>query len=293
MNTAIHTLDDRTFRRIATAIDYVARQCRDQPSVADMARAAAMSEFHFSRTFQRWAGVSPKRYLQQLTLGAAKTGLGGERSILEAALEAGLSGPGRLHDLCVELEAVTPGEMKSGGVGLECRVGVAATPFGTALFGWTARGIGHLEFVAQADVPAAVESLRARWPAATWCDDDAGAAQLAAAIWPANAGPSQLPLRLYVRGTNFQVQVWRALLRLADCGTTTYGDLAQAVGRPGAARAVGRAVGANPVAWLIPCHRVLRARGELGGYRWGLERKQAMLAWEHVSRASQLEAANR
>jgi AraC family transcriptional regulator, regulatory protein of adaptative response / methylated-DNA-[protein]-cysteine methyltransferase len=277
--TATSLLDARTFRRMSAAISHVAAHFREQPSVAQMASAAALSEFHFSRTFSAWTGISPKRFLQQLTLEDAKRGLADAHSVMQAALDAGLSGPGRLHDLSVELEAVTPGELKSGGEGLACHAGVAATPFGPALFAWTPRGLGHLEFLLERAWRPEYERIRAEWPAAHWHIDHDGAVALAERIWDTHRRSAE-SCRLRVQGTNFQVQVWRALLRLGGRGTLTYAALAQSVDRPGAARAVGQAVAANPVAWLIPCHRVLAANEAAGGYRWGIERKQTMLAWE-------------
>jgi len=267
------------FRRIARAIEFVAANVRQQPSLADMAAAANWSEYHFAREFRRWTGISPKQWLQELSLTAAKQALDDERSVLQAAIDAGLSGPGRLHDLFVTLEAVTPGEYKSRGHGMTMRFGTAQSPFGTALIVRSGRGIAFLAFADEDGSFDGFEDFRATWRDANWEQDDAGAKQTAATIWRA-ATRADRKLTLWVHGSNFQLQVWRALLAAGQNRTLSYAALAESIGRKSAARAVGSAVGANPVAWLIPCHHVLRANGALGGYRWGLERKQAMLAWE-------------
>ena len=267
------------FRRIARAIEFVAANVRQQPSLADMAAAANWSEYHFAREFRRWTGISPKQWLQQLSLAAAKQALDDERSVLQAALDAGLSGPGRLHDLFVTLEAVTPGEYKSRGHGMTMRCGTAQSPFGAALVVRSDRGIVFLAFADEDGSFDGFEDFRATWRDASWIQDDAGAQQIADTIWRA-APRADRKLTLWVHGSNFQLQVWRALLAAGQDRTLSYAALAESIGRKSASRAVGSAVGANPVAWLIPCHHVLRANGALGGYRWGLERKRAMLAWE-------------
>jgi len=267
------------FRRIARAIEFVAANVRQQPSLADMAAAANWSEYHFAREFRRWTGISPKQWLQELSLAAAKQALDDERPVLQAALDAGLSGSGRLHDLFVTLEAVTPGEYKSRGQGTTMRCGTAQSPFGTALIVRSDRGIAFLAFAAEDGSFDGFEDFRAAWRDAKWEQDDAGAKRIAGAIWRA-VPRADRKLTLWVHGSNFQLQVWRALLAVGQDRTLSYAALAESIGRGSACRAVGSAVGANPIAWLIPCHHVLRANGALGGYRWGLERKRAMLAWE-------------
>jgi AraC family transcriptional regulator of adaptative response/methylated-DNA-[protein]-cysteine methyltransferase len=230
--------------------------------------------------------VTPRQYLAFVTARAAHAALAGPTSVLDAAYTLGLSGPGRLHDLLVTLDAVTPGEVKGRGRGAEMSYGFSDTPFGTALLASTSRGLSHLAFVDPGAEAAASAELSGRWPAAQWRHDDAAATALARRIWSdanaATGATARLPLRLTVRGTNFQVRVWRALLELGAAGPTTYTAVARAAGIPGGARAVGNAVGANPVAWLIPCHNVLCRDGALGGYRWGTERKRAMLAWSSL-----------
>jgi AraC family transcriptional regulator, regulatory protein of adaptative response / methylated-DNA-[protein]-cysteine methyltransferase len=259
------------YDRVAAAIAYIDAHAGEQPGLEEVARAVGLSAHHFHRLFRRWAGVTPKRFLQLLTLEAAKGRLDESRSVLAAAYGAGLSGPGRLHDLFVALEGVTPGEYRTGGEGVVLSYGVAATPFGPALVGRTGRGVCHLSFVSGEQGASA---LRAEWPAARLRRDDGVASGVVEAIF----GGDRLPL--HVRGTNFQARVWEALLTIPEGCVTSYEDVAVALGRPTAARAVAGAVARNRVAWLIPCHRVIRKVGQAGGYRWGGERKRAMLAWE-------------
>jgi AraC family transcriptional regulator of adaptative response/methylated-DNA-[protein]-cysteine methyltransferase len=273
--------DTANFHRIGKVIAHIDRNAARQPALAELARVAGLSVFHFSREFRRWAGLSPTRYLRTLSLATAKRELDGRGSVLAAAWAAGLSGGGRLHDLFVQFEAVTPGEYKSGGAGLALTHGFAGSPFGRVHVATTPRGIAWLAFVDGSDARA-VGALENRWPRASFTRDDALAERIARQIFVERAGR----IVLAPMGTNFQVKVWRALLELGERGATSYGALAEAIGSPGASRAVGQAVGANPVAWLIPCHRVLRRDGDLGGYHWGVERKRAMLAWEHAQSAS-------
>jgi AraC family transcriptional regulator of adaptative response/methylated-DNA-[protein]-cysteine methyltransferase len=276
-------LDDqapgRDYHRIERAIRFIDARFREQPALADIADAAGVAPHHFARMFRRWAGISPKQLVQHLTVEAARHSLGRDESVLQAALDAGLSGPGRLHDLFVTLEAVTPGEFKTCGDGLVIRHGLAPTPFGQARIAETGRGIGFLGFATERGVVPGWTQYRTTWRGASFVTDDAAAARVAMRLW-GGGGEAGTPLRLWVHGTNFQMQVWRALVEHAREGTLGYSEIARAIGRPTAARAVGRAVGTNPVAWLIPCHHVLRSGGALGGYRWGVDRKRAMLAWE-------------
>lgn len=267
------------FRRIARAIEFVAANVRSQPSLAQIAAAANWSEYHFAREFRRWTGISPKLWLQQLSLVAAQQSLADQRSVLQAAIDAGLSGPGRLHDLFVTLEAVTPGEFKARGRGVTLAHGIADSPFGQALIVRSDRGIAFLAFAGDDGRFNGFDAFRAAWCDAEWTQDDAGARRIAATIWGSRP-VGERGLTLWVHGSNFQLQVWRALLAAGQQRTVTYQQLARSIGRDSACRAVGSAVGANPIAWLIPCHHVLRTNGALGGYRWGVERKQAMLGWE-------------
>ncbi|HEY6484749.1 MAG TPA: methylated-DNA--[protein]-cysteine S-methyltransferase [Steroidobacteraceae bacterium] len=276
----VNFLDSRDFDRIARAIHFVQAHFREQPRLATVAAQAGLSEFHFNRLFRRWAGVTPKQYLAYVTGNAARQALR-RLPVLDAAYAVGLSGPGRLHDLIIRLDAMTPGELKLQGAGTAVRFGFTPTPFGTALIASTPRGVCHLAFLEAARESDTAHDLAARWPRAELRRDDAHALELAKQIWRTNAGANAAPRPMHVSvpGTNFQLKVWRALLDLGGAGNTTYTALADAIGQPAAARAVGLAVGANPVAWLIPCHRVLRKDGGLGGYHWGEERKGAMLAF--------------
>ena len=274
------------YERVASVIRFLDRHHSEQPDLAALAQEAGLSAFHFHRLFSSWAGVTPKDFLQCLTLERVKSLLRAGVSVLDAALDAGLSGPGRLHDLCVTLEAASPGEMKSGGGAIEIVYGVAKTPFGEALLAETARGICHLSFVDSAEAHTAVSRLRADWPRASFSRNDARAAELSSRIFqrPGDRHASgRVNLRAFVRGTPFQLKVWRALLRIPEGKLTTYGRLAAAIELPGASRAVGTAVGANPLAFIIPCHRVIRETGVLGNYRWDPIRKQAMIGWEAAS----------
>ncbi|MBI4757079.1 MAG: methylated-DNA--[protein]-cysteine S-methyltransferase [Betaproteobacteria bacterium] len=266
------------YTRVATMIAWLRQHAAQRPSLADLARQAGVSEFHVQRLFTRWAGVSPKRFLQTLALEDIRRRLADSRNVLELADDAGLSGAGRLHDLVVTLEAVSPGELRSGGAGVEMAYGFHDTPFGQCLLAQTARGVCALRFGDGREEQ--VGALGADWPGAGLVRDDGATAGTAARIFGPLQRGRRAPLALLVRGTNFQIQVWRALLRIPFGALTTYGAVAQAIGHPRAARAVGSAVGANPVAWLIPCHRVLRESGALGGYRWGETRKAALLGWE-------------
>jgi len=275
MKVADGFLDSREFARMTRAIEFIEREYQRQPKLGQIAKAVGLSEFHFNRLFRRWTGLTPKQYLAEVTSRAAGTALHAEGSVLDAAHSVGLSGGGRLHDLTVTLEAMTPGEIRAGGEGVSIRHGVADTPFGTAFFAETARGLCRLAFIDDAG-SAELRMLRDSWPHARFVRDDARASTLVETIW----GHRAETLPLAVCGTNFQVQVWRALLELDAGETVTYSALAQKLGKPEGARAVGNAVGANPIAWVIPCHRVLRAGGELGGYRWGVARKQMIRRWE-------------
>jgi len=273
----------RDYRRITRAIAFLNERQPAQPSLDAVADAAGLSPFHFQRLFRRWAGVSPKQYLQYLTVEHAKALLGASESVLGASYGTGLSGPGRLHDHFVAVNAVTPGEYRTGGAGLTLRWGVGDTPYGAALIALSPRGICALSFVDGAS-DEALTQLHAAWPNATVKHDAAAIDAARRRIIEATAGNGQVLVHL--SGTNFQVSVWQALLTIPEGQLATYGGLAQAIDRPGSSRAVGQAVGRNAIAWLIPCHRVIRASGALGGYRWDRVRKQAMLARESARETS-------
>lgn len=269
--------------RVAHAIRYLDDNARRQPGLDEVARAVNLSRFHFQRLFRRWAGISPKRFLQVVTLSQAKRLLSEQRSVLDTALDVGMSGPGRLHDLFIAVDAVTPGEYKERGAGLVLDWGIYPSPFGDCLLVASPRGICFLGFLHHG-VKAGLDEVKSHWPRATFRPDAGRLKGVAARIFsPARSGA---PLTLHLRGTNFQVQVWQALLRIPCGGVASYGDVARSIGNPGAVRAVAGAIGHNPVAFLIPCHRVIRETGALGGYRWGGERKRAMLAWEAARRES-------
>jgi AraC family transcriptional regulator of adaptative response/methylated-DNA-[protein]-cysteine methyltransferase len=273
-----HSWRTTDYERIERAIRYLEKNYQHQPGLKALARGAGLSEFHFQRLFRRWAGISPKRFVQYLTAGHAVRMLRESRTNLEAAYDSGLSGGGRLHDLLVNFHAVTPGELKRAGAGLTIQYGFHSSPFGECLIAVTARGICHLGFVS-ADRRAATAELAAEWPRARLEEAPRVTAPLARRLFARVNGDSP-GIDLHVRGTNFQIKVWEALLRIPPGGVVSYEDLARHIHAPRAVRAVANAVAHNPVAWLIPCHRVIRKSGALGGYRWGETRKKALLAWE-------------
>lgn len=277
-------LNSEDYTRIAKAIEFIQAHRHEQPNLATIAHHIHLSEHHFQKLFSRWAGVSPKRFLQCLTVEYAKRQLEQSRSLLELSLDAGLSSPGRLHELFVSLEAMSPGEYRAEGEGLEIRYGIHATPFGEALIATTPRGVCNLQFL-DADEGADAEAwLSQQWSQAHIIHDHTATQLICDRLHQSLATPTNKPLPLLVKGTNFQIQVWRALLSLPLGSIVAYQDIANRIGKPRAVRAVGTALGANPVGYFIPCHRVIRGTGELGGYRWGLARKSTILGWE----ASQL-----
>jgi len=272
-----------TYQQIARAIRFIEANALAQPSLEQVAEQVGLSPFHFQRLFQRWAGVSPKRFLQFLTASHAKQLLRESLPALEASFAVGLSSPGRLHDLLVATEAVTPGEFKSGGVGITIRYGFHETPFGRGLVGLTERGICRFEFVDAADPAQRLERLQSAWPKARLREDQAASGAVVEQMFARRGTGAGTEMKLLLRGTNFQLKVWQALMRIPEGCITSYGFLAEQLGCPGASRAVGTAVGQNPIGYLIPCHRVLRQSGELGGYRWGVERKTAILGRELIA----------
>jgi AraC family transcriptional regulator of adaptative response/methylated-DNA-[protein]-cysteine methyltransferase len=276
------------YERIARAIDFLRAHAAEQPSLGAVARAVHLSEFHLQRLFSRWAGLSPKRFLQSLTVEDAKRRLRAHADVLTATLGSGLSSPGRLHDLFVAVEAVTPGEYKAFGRGLRVGYGLHPTPFGWCLLARTARGVCSLGFLASpAEGPAAIRALREAWSEAECVPEPEATGRIVRQLFAGRARPGRAeaaPLALMLRGTNFQIQVWRALLRIPVGARVSYQQVAAGIDRPAAVRAVASAIGANPIALVIPCHRVLRSDGSVGGYRWGVTRKAAINAWETVSR---------
>lgn len=266
------------FDRIAAVIRYLDEHHVAQPSLANLAAASQLSEFHFHRLFHRWAGVTPKDFLQCLTVEHAKQRLRASASVLDVALDVGLSGPGRLHDLLVTIEAASPGELKRGGEGMSIEWGFAESPFGICSLGWNSRGICHVAFH-ETENHRAPRELAQAWPKAQLKRNDRESRRRAKVIFHHDAANGE-PLRAFVQATPFQLKVWRALVRLPEGSVTSYSRLANAVGNANAARAVGTACGSNPIGYLIPCHRVIRETGVVQGYRWGETRKRALLAWE-------------
>lgn len=281
-NASLHNTGD--YERIARAIVFMRQNHLSQPDLATVAQHIHLSEYYFQRLFTKWVGISPKRFLQYLTLEYAKSNIADKKNLLDLALDAGLSGSGRLHDLFVNLEAMSPGEFKAGGMGLQIQYGIHATPFGTSLIATTARGICNLRFLDAVNEQTAEQVLRLEWRNAEIVRDQQATQEVINHIFELSQFSSRKPLTLFVKGTNFQIQVWRALLKVPFGNITTYQNVAEIIGRPTAARAVGNAVGNNPVGYLIPCHRVIRESG-LGGYHWGIERKAVILGWEasHLS----------
>ena len=274
------TVAGSDYHHVRRALGFISQNWRDQPSLEEIAAQAGLSPGHLQRVFTRWAGISPKAFLQAVTIDHARALLKESASILDTAYEVGLSGPGRLHDLFVDHEGMTPGVYKAGGAGVAIRYGFHASPFGTALVMATGQGLAGLAFADEAGEAAAFADMSRRWPNAAYTEDEAGTADLAARIFnPANWQPGQ-PLKVVFIGTDFEIRVWETLLRIPLGKATTYSDIAAHLGKPKAARAVGAAVGRNPVSFVVPCHRVLGKAGDLRGYHWGLTRKRAILGWE-------------
>lgn len=280
MDSSPTILDERSrdYPRVVSALDWLSEHWSEQPDLDQVAAAAGLSPFHFQRVFTRWTGTSPKRMVGALTHAAARRLLVEGASVLDAALETGLSGPSRLHDIFIAEEAVTPGEAKSGGKGLVFTAGSAPSPFGSAIILAAPKGLSGLAFSDEGQEEAALADLAARFPGAEIRRDDREARIWVERIFTRAPGADALPLALY--GTPWRRQVWRALLSIPPGKAVSYRTIAQEVCTAKASRAVGAAVGANPISWLIPCHRVLSSDGRLTGYHWGLNRKRAMLAYE-------------
>jgi AraC family transcriptional regulator of adaptative response/methylated-DNA-[protein]-cysteine methyltransferase len=274
---ALIKTDTAHYRLVADAIHYLRANYHEQPSLADVASAQGVSESHLQRVFSAWAGVSPKRFLQYLTHEHALSALRAQKSVLDASLESGVSGPGRLHDLTVSCSAMTPGEIASGGQGLTLEYGWGASPFGPVFVAWSERGIVQLSFHDVIDEQE-IDRLASEWPGARCAENHPAAVTLTGSIFARPLQPGRLHLLL--RGTNFQLRVWEALLRVAPGELVSYQQLATRADAAGASRAVGSAMARNRIAWLIPCHRVIRQSGDFGSYRWGIERKLAMHGWE-------------
>lgn len=269
------------YQTVARAIQYIEQNFKNQPSLDEIAAAVHLSKYHFQRLFKRWAGVTPNQFVGYLTLAYAKARLQESSSILDTALDSGLSGPGRLHDLFVNFEAMTPGEYKEQGKDLRITYGLHPTPFGPALLAKTERGICALRFSSSEDgISPIVNTLQKEWPHAQFNENPDQTAPLVKQIFSGARPDSTRPIYLQVKGTNFQVNVWQALLNIPAGMVTTYQEIAQQIGSPTATRAVASAIGRNPVGYLIPCHRVISKSGQAHGYRWGSTRKKAILAYE-------------
>lgn len=272
--------------RIEKAIKFLDANRLEQPSLEAVAEHVGLSRFHFQKLFTRWTGVSPKKYLQHLTLGRAKEILSSSASVLEASYEVGLSGPSRLHDLFVSTESITPGEFKSSGEGVRIRFGFHDTPFGECVTGHTDRGLCALEFID--DRYKALESLGSKWQRAEFIHDQSAGAEDVSRIFYAREGN----IKLFLKGTGFQLKVWEALLKIPEGNLVSYGDVAAYIGCASSQRAVGNAAGQNPIGYLIPCHRVLRSNGTISGYRWGPDKKRVIMAYESI-RSEELEAVSK
>ena len=268
------------YERIEKAIRFIEENVTRQPSLAEIANAVHLSPFHFERMFSRWAGTTPQRFLRYLTKEYARQLLSEAHDVAEVSYRVGLSGTGRLHDLFVTYEAMSPGEYKARGRGLEIAYGFHPTPFGPCLLAVTARGVCGLTFQPVGESEGTLHDLQVAWPEAQLVENPALTGKVAEQLFTPAAPLAHKPIHLLLRGTNFQIKVWEALLKIPTGALASYEALAAATGSPKAVRAVGTACGSNQIAYLIPCHRVLQKAGGIGGYRWGTSRKRAMLAWE-------------
>ncbi|OOG74469.1 Bifunctional transcriptional activator/DNA repair enzyme Ada [Ensifer sp. M14] len=275
------TPDGTDYDTVRNVIEMLTEEYREQPSLDAIARRLKQSPTQLQKVFTRWAGLSPKAFLQAVTLDHAKRLLRQEdMPLLETSIEVGLSGPSRLHDLFVTHEAMSPGEWKARGAGLTIRYGYHPSPFGTALVMITDRGLAGLAFADGGGEQESFEDMAHRWPNAAYVEDSAATAQYAARIFDPERWCSDQPLRIFLIGTDFQIRVWQALLKIPLGRATTYSTIAGEIGQPTASRAVGAAVGANPISFVVPCHRAVGKSGALTGYHWGLTRKRAILGWE-------------
>jgi AraC family transcriptional regulator, regulatory protein of adaptative response / methylated-DNA-[protein]-cysteine methyltransferase len=270
----------RDYDSVRRAIAFISEQWRAQPTIEAMADAASVTPDELHHLFRRWAGLTPKAFMQALTLDHAKGLLRDSASVLDAALDSGLSGPGRLHDLFVTHEAMSPGEWKNGGAGMTLRFGFHPSPFGTAIVIASGRGLAGLAFADPGEQQAALADMQRRWSRATYLEDRAGTAALAQRIFDTKMWREDQPLRVVLIGTDFEVRVWETLLKIPMGRAVSYSDIASKIKNPKASRAVGAAIGRNPVSFVVPCHRALGKSGALTGYHWGITRKQAMLGWE-------------
>jgi len=274
------------FKRIAKAIQFIENNFKSQPSLDQIAQSVHISKYHFDRLFKRWAGISPIQFLQFMTLDYTKQRLTESKSLMDTSLEAGLSGPSRLHDLFVTFEAMTPGDFKKQGAGLKIDYSICMSPFGDCLLAATERGICFLGFVIRKDRRQTINQLFRTWPGAAFSENPERVCPMVTHIFSMDPHKTSKPFHLHLKGTNFQINVWKALLSIPNGCIVSYQDIAVHVGRPKAYRAVANAIAINPVSYLIPCHRVITKAGKIHRYRWGSDRKMAMLGWEAAARAS-------
>lgn len=265
------------YSRIEKAIAYINHNFREQPSLEEISTAVNMSPFHFQRLFSEWAGVSPKKFLQYVSLRYAKQLLQRNTTLMNVSNEIGLSSSSRLHDLFINIEGMTPGEFKNGGAGLTINYSFRESPFGNIIIASTNKGVCYIHF--QNNESVALRDLKACFPSAVYHQAEDKYQKDALLIFQKNGGQTD-PIKLHLRGTRFQIKVWESLLKIPTGALSTYGDIAKKTGNPKAARAVGTAIGANPIAFLIPCHRVIQSNGKFGGYMWGAEKKMAIIGWE-------------
>jgi AraC family transcriptional regulator of adaptative response/methylated-DNA-[protein]-cysteine methyltransferase len=275
-------VQSENYRRIEKAIQYLERNFKRQPSLEEIAESVNLSKYHFQRTFKSWAGVTPSQFMHYLTVEYAKGKLRESSSIFDATLDAGLSSPGRLHDLFVSFEAMTPGEYKLGGAGLQVYYGFHPTPFGLCILGATERGICALRFITEDNQESILGRLKDEWPQADFIENPSGTEPIINRLFSTLDPENQNRFHLLIKGTNFQVKVWQALLSVPFGSLVSYQDIANAISLPGASRAVGNAIATNPIAYFIPCHRVITKAGKAHNYRWGSARKKAILGWEAI-----------
>ncbi len=275
-----HEATRRDYDSVRRAIAFISEHWRGQPTIEEMAEAVSVTPDELHHLFRRWAGLTPKAFMQALTLDNAKRLLRESASVLDAAYDSGLSGPGRLHDLFVTHEAMSPGEWKKGGAGMKLQYGFHPSPFGTAIIIASERGLAGLAFADDGDEQAALADMQGRWPLASYLQDQTLTGALASRIFDSARWCADQPLRVVLIGTDFEVRVWETLLKVPMGHATTYSDVANKILAPKASRAVGAAVGKNPISFVVPCHRVLGKSGALTGYHWGITRKRAMLGWE-------------
>ncbi len=273
------------YKKIEKAIYFIENYFKSQPSLGEIADSVHLSKYHFTRVFKRWAGIGPVQFLQFITLDYTKKKLARSKSLLDTAIESGLSGPSRLHDLFVTFEAMTPGDFKKQGAGLNIDYGFCASPFGECLIAKTLRGICHLGFVQKNNRSEALNQLFETWPEAVFREDYQSIVPFSNEIFNLNKTKGFRPFNLLIKGTNFQINVWKALLQIPAGNVASYQDIAEYIGRPKACRAVAGAITINPVAYLVPCHRVISKSGKIHQYRWGAARKKAIIGWEAAKRA--------